>query len=98
VGNGALRAVPTRPPNPWLSRCPDIAEPNSKAACSSSHSCSPTASTLLIDEIDRLRQSYRSEQQLHPFETVAICVLPDHLHAGLRCEMASLASSAWARR
>ena len=36
---------------------------------------------LLVDEIERLRRSYRLAQQRRPFETVAICVLPDHLHA-----------------
>ncbi len=38
-------------------------------------------STLLVDEIGRLRRSYRSIQRRQPFETIAICVLPDHLHA-----------------
>jgi putative transposase len=38
-------------------------------------------SNLLVDEIDRFRQSYRVIQQAYPFETIAICVLPDHLHA-----------------
>jgi putative transposase len=38
-------------------------------------------STLLVDEIDRLRKSYRIARQRQPFETIAICVLPDHLHA-----------------
>jgi putative transposase len=28
-----------------------------------------------------LRYNYSSVQQRHPFETIAICVLPDHLHA-----------------
>jgi putative transposase len=37
--------------------------------------------TLLIDEIDRLRRIYKIVQQRHPFETVAICILPDHIHA-----------------
>jgi putative transposase len=36
---------------------------------------------LLVRYIDRLRRIYRTIQQRHPFETVAICVLPDHLHA-----------------
>ena len=35
---------------------------------------------LLVSEIDRLRASYRAVSRQHPFETVAICVLPDHLH------------------
>ena len=36
---------------------------------------------LLVREIARLRRAYRAVQQRRPFETVAICVLPDHLHA-----------------
>jgi len=36
---------------------------------------------LLVREIDRLRDSYRLVQERHPFETIAICILPDHLHA-----------------
>lgn len=38
-------------------------------------------SHLLVDEISRLRTSYRLAQQRLPFETLAVCVLPDHLHA-----------------
>ncbi|MGP0092055.1 MAG: REP-associated tyrosine transposase [Xanthobacteraceae bacterium] len=38
-------------------------------------------SDLLVQQIDRLRRVYGSVQRRHPFETVAICVLPDHLHA-----------------
>lgn len=36
---------------------------------------------LLIKEIDRLRRVYRAVQKRWPFETIAICVLPDHIHA-----------------
>ena len=39
------------------------------------------SSDLLVDEIDRLRQVYRTIQRRRPFETIAVCVLPDHLHA-----------------
>ena len=39
------------------------------------------SSGLLIDEIDRLRLIYRTIQQRRPFETIAICVLPDHIRA-----------------
>lgn len=39
------------------------------------------SSDLLVRHIDRLRQIYSSIQQRFPFETIAICVLPDHLHA-----------------
>jgi putative transposase len=39
------------------------------------------SSTLLVDHVDRLRQIYRTVLQRRPFETVAICILPDHLHA-----------------
>jgi putative transposase len=38
-------------------------------------------SNLLVDEIDRIRKIYRMVQQRHPFETIAACVLPDHIHA-----------------
>jgi putative transposase len=38
-------------------------------------------SNLLFDEIERLRNIYQSVQRRHPFETVAICILPDHIHA-----------------
>src|SRR4051812_47213761 len=34
---------------------------------------------LLVDEIELLRKSYRAAQQRLPFETLAICILPDHL-------------------
>jgi len=38
------------------------------------------SSSLLVDQMDRLRQAYRMVQERRPFETVAICVLPEHLH------------------
>ena len=39
------------------------------------------SSDALVRNIDALRQAYRSVQQSRPFETIAICVLPDHIHA-----------------
>ena len=39
------------------------------------------SSDLLVRYIDLLRQAYAAAQDLYPFETVAICVLPDHMHA-----------------
>jgi putative transposase len=36
---------------------------------------------LLVRHIDLLRKSYRAAQERQPFETIAICVLPNHLHA-----------------
>jgi putative transposase len=39
------------------------------------------SSDLLVRHIDRLRRVYVSVQKSYPFETIAICVLPDHLHA-----------------
>jgi hypothetical protein len=39
------------------------------------------SSDLLVRHIDRLRHVYVLVQQRRPFETIAICVLPDHLHA-----------------
>ena len=38
-------------------------------------------SDLLFKEIGRLRRVYQAVRQRRPFETVAICVLPDHIHA-----------------
>jgi putative transposase len=38
-------------------------------------------SDLLIQEIDRLRKMYRDVQERRPFETIVICILPDHIHA-----------------
>ena len=39
-----------------------------------------TAEQPPVEEIDRLRKSYRTVQESLPFETVAVCVLPDHIH------------------
>jgi putative transposase len=39
------------------------------------------SSNLLVDQIDRLRKAYRVVQEGRPFETIAICVLPDHIHS-----------------
>jgi putative transposase len=38
-------------------------------------------SSILVDHIDRLRTIYARVQRERPFNTLAICVLPDHLHA-----------------
>jgi len=38
------------------------------------------SSDLLVRHVKRLRRIYRSVQRSHRFETIAICVLPDHLH------------------
>jgi putative transposase len=39
------------------------------------------SSDLLVRHVERLRRIYGHVQQRLPFETVAICVLPDHIHA-----------------
>ena len=39
------------------------------------------ASDLLVRHVDHLRAAYQVAQDLYPFTTVAICVLPDHMHA-----------------
>ncbi len=39
------------------------------------------SSRLLFEQIDRLRRIYGDVRGRRPFETVAVCVLPDHLHA-----------------
>jgi len=39
------------------------------------------SSCLLVEEINRLRKVFLAVQARRPFETIAICILPDHLHA-----------------
>jgi len=39
------------------------------------------SSRLLIDHIDLLRDTVREVRRVHPFELVAMVVLPEHLHA-----------------
>ncbi|MFU2088846.1 MULTISPECIES: REP-associated tyrosine transposase [Avibacterium] len=34
----------------------------------------------LTQHIEKLRQAYQETVRRYPFETIAICVLPDHLH------------------
>src|SRR5262245_55065308 len=36
---------------------------------------------LLVRHVDRLRRMYRAVHARHPFETIAVCILPDHIHA-----------------
>jgi len=36
--------------------------------------------TLLVDHIDILRTVYGRVQKRHPFKTIAICIMPNHLH------------------
>src|SRR4051794_22900420 len=38
-------------------------------------------SNLLIEKVERLRQGYRTVRESWPFETIAVCVLPDHVHS-----------------
>jgi putative transposase len=38
-------------------------------------------SRLLVDEIALLRRAYGQTQRSRSFRTLAICILPDHLHA-----------------
>jgi len=36
---------------------------------------------LLVRHVDRLRRMYQAVHARRPFETIAICILPDHIHA-----------------
>lgn len=36
--------------------------------------------SLLTEDIAALRAAYAHVQHRHPFETVVVCILPDHLH------------------
>jgi putative transposase len=38
-------------------------------------------SELLVRHVERLRRAYVEVEKRCPFETVAICILPDHIHA-----------------
>jgi putative transposase len=38
-------------------------------------------SDLLVRQVERLRRAYAEVEKNFPFETVAICILPDHIHA-----------------
>lgn len=38
-------------------------------------------SNLLVSHIEALRTACRRARNLHPFATISICVMPDHLHA-----------------
>ncbi len=38
-------------------------------------------SDLLVRHIERLRRAYVGVEKQRPFETIAICILPDHIHA-----------------
>src|SRR3989339_1207269 len=38
-------------------------------------------SSLLVEQIENLRQAFRLVKQRHPFEIVAMVVMPEHLHA-----------------
>jgi putative transposase len=42
---------------------------------------SDRTSDVLVRHVDVLRRAYASVQRRLPFETIAICILPDHLHA-----------------
>jgi putative transposase len=39
------------------------------------------SSDLLVRQIERLRHAYAETEKRRPFDTVAICILPDHIHA-----------------
>ena len=39
------------------------------------------SSDLLVRHVDRLRRIYAAVRERAPFETIAICILPDHIHA-----------------
>jgi putative transposase len=38
-------------------------------------------SSLLVNQIEALRIAYQRANSLHSFTTIAICIMPDHLHA-----------------
>lgn len=55
-------------------------------------------SSVLVEHVAGLRSAYRSVSQNCPFETLAICILPDHLHALWRLPVGDADfSSRWSR-
>jgi putative transposase len=81
VGKGELRAVPT------VVHMVRFTMPNYRRALAKGGVffftvvLADRSSKLLVEEIDRLRRAYRVVHGHRPFETIAICVLPDHIHA-----------------
>jgi putative transposase len=74
--------LPTRLRLVDVGPCRDIGAPRSAvASIFFTVTLADRASDLLVREIVRLRRSYNNVQERYPFETIAICVLPDHLHA-----------------
>ena len=39
------------------------------------------SATLLTEHIEAFRSAYRAVHRKRPFNTIAICVFPDHVHA-----------------
>ena len=58
-----------------------IAETSLPAAHSFSPSNSPTQNRACLSNISASRAAYMDVQKQYPFETVAVCVLPNHIHA-----------------
>ena len=58
-----------------------IAETSLPAAHSFSLSNSPTQNRACLSNISASRAAYMDVQKQYPFETVAVCVLPNHIHA-----------------
>jgi len=62
--------------------CHDTSERNSKGSVFFFTAVlADRSSRLLVDEIDRLRICLSNRPTTPPFETIAICVLPDPIHA-----------------
>ncbi|HID8583421.1 TPA: REP-associated tyrosine transposase [Neisseria meningitidis] len=58
-----------------------IAETSLPAAHSFSPSNSPTRNRACLSNISTSRAAYMDVQKQYSFETVAVCVLPNHIHA-----------------
>ena len=75
---GLRSAVPTRPAH----RCPvDRRAYIEGGVLFFTAALADRSSDVLVRHINHFRHIYISVQQRWPFETVAICVLPDHIHA-----------------
>ena len=81
MGKGALRAVPTKTVHDIICYAGYRRAKIEGSVFLFTVVLADRSRKLLYDEVDRLRSTYRTVQQRRPFETIAICVLPDHIHA-----------------
>ncbi|EGC64651.1 hypothetical protein NMB9615945_1179 [Neisseria meningitidis 961-5945] len=82
VKNLKQQTIPSPTPKPQTKiLCRVIAETSLPAAHSVSLSNPPPRNRACLSNISTSRAAYMDVQKQYPFETVAVCVLPNHIHA-----------------